>query len=154
MTQDDSRDKAGRGATDGGAEGDRGAPAQGGGDRPTGRKTYWAEERTDWAEDRTILANERTFAGWMRTGLTALAVAIGLHAVFEEVRPEWAPKAVASVFILAAVLIFAASAQRSYSAQKRIDSHSASAQPARRMTVLAVMLSVGAVALAGVLWML
>ena len=41
-----------------------------------------AENRTDWAEDRTILANERTFAGWMRTGMASLAVAIGLKAVF------------------------------------------------------------------------
>lgn len=123
-------------------------------DRKTDDKTAWAETRTDWAEDRTILANERTFAGWMRTGLTALAVAIGLHAVFEEVTPEWAPKVVASIFIVAAILIFVAAAQRSYSAQKRIDSHEAETQPARRMTLLSVLLSVGAAALAVVLWML
>ncbi|MDF1729557.1 MAG: DUF202 domain-containing protein, partial [Sulfitobacter sp.] len=45
-------------------------------------KNELAEDRTDWAEDRTILANERTFAGWMRTGMASLAVAIGLKAVY------------------------------------------------------------------------
>ena len=47
-------------------------------------KTEWAEDRTDWAEDRTILANERTFAGWMRTGMAAIAIAVGLKAVFND----------------------------------------------------------------------
>lgn len=116
-------------------------------------RTDWAEDRTDWAEDRTILANERTFASWMRTGLAALAVAIGLHAVFD-VRPEWVPKAAASIFIVAAVLIFVTSAQRSYRAQKRISSHDSSAQPASRMTALALLLSAGSLAVAGVLWVL
>ena len=62
-----------------------------------------AQDRTDWAEDRTIQANERTFAGWMRTGMGALGVAIALRAVFGEFDPTWAAKAVASIFILLAI---------------------------------------------------
>lgn len=119
-----------------------------------GTKTEWAQERTDWAEDRTILANERTFAGWMRTGLTALAVAIGLHAVFGEFQPTWAAKAVATVFIVAAILTFGAAAQRSRQAQRRIDSHDSASQPTWRMTALAVVLSLGALATGAVLWMI
>ncbi|MEY8838652.1 DUF202 domain-containing protein, partial [Cribrihabitans sp. XS_ASV171] len=40
-------------------------------------KTDMAESRTDWAEDRTLLANERTYAGWLRTGMAAVALALG-----------------------------------------------------------------------------
>lgn len=123
-------------------------------DHPSHSKTAWAEDRTDWAEDRTVLANERTFAGWMRTGMTALAVAIGLHAVFGELQPAWIAKATASVFILAAILIFAAAAQRSHKAQVRIDSHVSSSQPAWRMTTLAVILCIASLATAGVLWLI
>jgi putative membrane protein len=123
-------------------------------DSDTATRQDWAEERTDWAEDRTLLANERTFAGWMRTGMTALAVAIGLQAVFGELQPTWAAKATATAFIIAAILIFAAAAQRSHTAQRRIESHDSAAQPAWRMTVLAVILSLGSVATGIVLWMI
>ena len=60
-----------------------------------------AEDRTHWAEDRTSLANERTFAGWMRTGMAAIGVAIGLKAVFGAFEPTWMAKAVASIFLAA-----------------------------------------------------
>ena len=43
-----------------------------------------ADARTAWAEDRTVLANERTFAGWMRTGMACIALALGLKAVFKD----------------------------------------------------------------------
>lgn len=42
-----------------------------------GRKNEMAKDRTDWAEDRTALANERTFAGWMRSVMAAVAIAMG-----------------------------------------------------------------------------
>lgn len=54
------------------------------------------------AEDRTSMANERTFSSWMGTGLGA----IGMKAVFGAFEPTWAAKAVASIFIAIAILIF------------------------------------------------
>ena len=69
-------------------------------------KTEWAERRTDWAEDRTVLANERTFAGWLRTGLAAVAVAIGFQAVVSDFEPTWAAKTVATMFLVAALVTF------------------------------------------------
>ena len=117
-------------------------------------RTDWAEDRTDWAEDRTILANERTFAGWMRTGMAALAVGIGLKAVFGDFDPTWVAKSVATLFVVAAVLIFWAAALQSRKAQKRIASHSTSVQSHKRMTTLAILLSAGSVATGAILWWL
>lgn len=117
-------------------------------------KNDLAEERTDWAEDRTILANERTFAGWMRTGMASLAVAIGLKAVFGAFEPTWAAKLVASIFIVAAVYIFWAAHHSAYKTLKRLDEHQANAQPNGRMKILAIILSVASVAIGAVLWAL
>jgi putative membrane protein len=65
-----------------------------------------SQHRTDMAEDRTSMANERTFSSWMGTGLGAIGVAIGMKAVFGAFEPTWAAKAVASIFIAIASLIF------------------------------------------------
>ncbi len=120
----------------------------------TDDSTELAKDRTDWAEDRTILANERTFAGWMRTGMACIALALGLKAVFREAQVEWLPKSVAVFFCLLAILIFAAAAQQSRKAQDRIDQHDTEAQPSRRMAIIAALLSAGAAATAGILWTL
>ena len=117
-------------------------------------KTQLAKDRTDWAEDRTLLANERTFAGWMRTGMACVALALGLKAVFRETDPTWIAKSVATVFIVAAVSIFWGSALKSKQAQERIQEHDTEAQPSHRMTVLAGILTVGALATGAILWAL
>ncbi|WP_262386605.1 hypothetical protein ROLI_029970 [Roseobacter fucihabitans] len=65
-----------------------------------------ADTRTAWAEDRTMLANERTFAGWMRTGMACVALALGLKAVFKDTDYPLIAKSVAEVFIVVAILIF------------------------------------------------
>jgi putative membrane protein len=116
--------------------------------------TDLAEDRTDWAEDRTILANERTFAGWMRTGMAALAVAIGLKAVFGPFEPTWAAKLVASIFIAAAIYIFWAAHDAATKTLQRLNDHHAHAQPNGRMKVISIIFSIASVGIGAILWML
>jgi len=113
-----------------------------------------AGQRTDWAEDRTILANERTFASWMRTGMACVGVALGLKAVFGSTDHPYVAKAVAELFIITAVIIFASAARRGYLAQKRIDDHDTTAQSHIGMIITASALAVGAVAAGIILWLL
>ena len=113
-----------------------------------------AENRTNWSEDRTILANERTFAGWMRTGMASLAVAIGLRAVFGEFEPTWAAKAVATIFVAAAIYIFWAAHDTATKTLKQLEDHHANAQPNSRMKMLALIFSAASAAVGGILWML
>ena len=124
------------------------------GTEETDDSTELAKDRTDWAEDRTLLANERTFAGWMRTGMACVALALGMRAVFDGTEPTWIAKAVSTVFIAAALGIFYASADKSRAAQRRITAHDAEAQPHKRMTAIAAILSLGAVATGALLWAL
>ncbi|MFD2738213.1 DUF202 domain-containing protein [Sulfitobacter aestuarii] len=117
-------------------------------------KNDLAENRTDWAEDRTILANERTFAGWMRTGMASLAVAIGLKAVFGAFDPTWVAKAAATIFVIAAVYIFWAAHDTATKTLERLNDHHANAQPNRRMKAMAVVFSIASFAVGAILWML
>lgn len=113
-----------------------------------------ARDRTDWAEDRTILANERTFAGWMRTGMACVALAIGLRAVFGPFEPTWVPKAVASTFILAAVFIFWSARRQACATMARLNEHHADAQTSGYFTSLSIVLSVAALLTGFILWLL
>lgn len=117
-------------------------------------KTQMAKDRTDWAEDRTVLANERTFAGWMRTGLAAVAVALGLRAVFQAFEPTWVPKAVASIFVAAAVFIFYSAERQASETLQRLDDHAATARSSGAMRLTALAFGLGAILTGGVLWLL
>ena len=124
-------------------------------DRPDlEKRVSWAENRTEWAEDRTVLANERTFAGWMRTGLASIAVALGLKAVFYDFQPSWVPRAVAMIFVISAIFVFWAAWRNASRTSKRINNHDVKQQSRPRMAAMAAMLSVGAAAIGGILWML
>ena len=113
--------------------------------------TKLARQRTDWAEDRTILANERTFAGWMRTGMASVALALGLRAVFRPFEPTWVPKAVATIFIIVAVMIFFSAWKDAKRTAAQMTEHDANAKSAQKMAQLALILSLGAVLTGGVL---
>lgn len=118
------------------------------------QRTDMAEDRTEWAEDRTILANERTFAAWMRTGMAAVAIAIGLKAVFGAFEPTWAAKAVATVFIIVALLIYGVAQRSAHTTHRRLSDHDANAQPPRNFTIIAIIMALGSFATGVVLWKL
>ncbi len=113
-----------------------------------------AQDRTDWAEDRTIMANERTFSSWMGTGLGAIGVAIGLKAVFGAFEPTWAAKAVASLFLLAAILIFWSARHQACKTFSRLRESDVEATPTRNFTLLAAIMTFAALATGVILWSL
>lgn len=118
------------------------------------RKTKWAEDRTDWASDRTIMANERTFNSWMGTGLGAVGVAIGLKAVFGEFEPTWAAKAVATMFLLTAIVVFWAARRQACLTIERLTETDAAPMPTKNYTLLASLMTCATLATGAVLWSL
>ena len=116
--------------------------------------TDLAEERTDWAEDRTVLANERTFAGWMRTGMAAIALALGLKALFGSFEPTWVAKSVATLFLLVAIAIFWAARRKAHDTLKRLQSHASNPMTDSSFTWLAAVFTLGAIATGVILWAL
>jgi len=82
-----------------------------------------ARERTDFAEDRTILANERTFGSWLRTGFGGIGIGLGFHALFGKIQPIWLPRAIASAFLVIAIIIFVAAERRASTVIHRLHTH-------------------------------
>ena len=109
--------------------------------------------KTELAEDRTLLANERTFAGWMRTSLGCIGIALAFHALFRAIEPLWLPKAAATLFLLIAVQIAWASVRRAASVRQRVDPHLADAARPMNLEVVAGAISLGAGLVAAIFWL-
>ena len=111
-----------------------------------------SNKRTRWSEDRTLMANERTFNSWMGTGLGCVGVAIGMKAVFGAFEPTWAAKAVASIFLFTAVLLFWAARNQACQTRNRLHSTDAKIRSGKSFTLVAILMSIGTVATGAILW--
>ncbi|MDM7956086.1 DUF202 domain-containing protein [Blastomonas sp.] len=120
----------------------------------TDDRTELAQDRTDYAEDRTILAHERSFAGWVRTGMAAVGIALGFHALFRTLNPDWIPKSIASAFLLVAIYIFLSAERRARRIVDRLDAHQVSALKPMRIRLLAWLLTLTTIALMVAMWAL
>ncbi|SRR6056297_878808 len=117
-------------------------------------KSDLAEQRTSWAADRTLLANERTFAGWMRTGLSAVAIGLGFQAIFRAAEPTWLAKLGATGFIGIGVFIYIVALRAALKLRSRVNSDDA--EPLRRCHLIAitVLMTAGSLMLAVILWLM
>ena len=118
------------------------------------RSTIMAESRTDWAEDRTIMALERTFAGWMRTAFAAIAIGIGFRALFGAFNPPWLAKAIATGFLLLAILFALGAERRACRAFNRLTSHAIDSPKLPNIKLIAYSISIGSVLLIIAFWVL
>lgn len=71
-----------------------------------------ADRRTRLAANRTVFAAERTYAAWVRTGLVALAAAVGAKTTLGDVLPEWGVLATGTVLALFGAFCFGAAVWR------------------------------------------
>ncbi len=117
-------------------------------------KTDLAEDRTDWAEDRTALANERTFAGWLRTGMASLGIAIAIEAIFNETQPTWLAKSAASLFVGAGICVFVAAYVKSCRTAERLTAHASHPMAQQSLLLITFALISGAIGVGALLWMI
>lgn len=110
--------------------------------------------RNDLAEDRTILANERTFAGWMRTALGCVAIGVGFHALFQKMEPAWLPKAIATGFVLLAILVIVLAERRACAVMSRLHPHTIETARPINLRLFTAVISLGAAALVAAIWLL
>ena len=113
-----------------------------------------AEDRTDLAEDRTVLASERTFAGWLRTGFAATGIALAFNALFVRLEPPWVPRAVATMFLVIAVMIFAGAERRAVEVLGKLDAHRVRTLKTRNIRWIAFLSITATVALIATIWLL
>lgn len=117
-------------------------------------KTELASDRTDLAEDRTLLANERTFAGWMRTGLSSVGIALGFHALFNAMSPPWVPRLISTVFLILGILVFWAAEHRATQVCRRLEAHQVETLGGTNMRLIAFVLTIATMALIAAIWLL
>ncbi|MDY6924524.1 MAG: DUF202 domain-containing protein [Pseudomonadota bacterium] len=122
-------------------------------DRGEGRAEL-AEDRTDLAEDRTAMANERTFAGWARTAMAAIGIGLAFNALFNAMEPAWAPKAIATVFILLAIFLVVMAERRACAVSARLDTHAGKDLSSMNVRVIAIAIGFGAACLIAGIWLL
>ena len=109
--------------------------------------------RTDLAEDRTILANERTFAGWMRTSLACVAIGVGFHALLQKMQPLWVPRAIATAFLLLAIVVIVSAQRRASAVMERLSVHVIVSAKPINLKLFAGAISAGAAALIAAIWL-
>lgn len=112
-----------------------------------------AEQRTEFAEDRTLLANERTFAGWMRTGLAAIGIGVGFHALFQKMEPDWIPRAIATVFMLVGIAIVIAAERRACRVKERLDEHVVESAQSMNLKLFSWAMAAATLALIAAIWL-
>jgi inner membrane protein YidH len=113
-----------------------------------------ARMRTDFAEDRTVLANERTFASWTRTGFAAIGIGLGFHALFGRIEPLWVPRAVATAFLLIAIIIFVAAERRACVVIRRLHTHKVETVKIGVVRLITIVTVAATVALIAAIWLL
>ena len=113
-----------------------------------------AQDRTNFAEDRTVLAHERSFAGWVRTGMASVGIALGFTALFQALEPVWVPKAIASIFLLIAIFVFASAQRRACGILNRLRSHTVVTRKPVRIRLLTSAPIAAAIALDAAIWWL
>lgn len=113
-----------------------------------------ASDRTDLAEDRTVMANERTFAGWARTAMAAIGIGLAFNALFNAMEPAWAPKAIATVFILLAIFLVVMAERRACAVSARLNAHAGKDLSTMNVRLIALGIGVGAACLIAGIWLL
>ena len=109
--------------------------------------------RTALAEDRTILANERTFAGWMRTSLGCIAIGIGFHALFNRMDPGWLPRAIATAFLLLAIVLVVLAERRAAAVMERLSAHVVRTARPMNLRAFTAVIALGAASLIAAIWL-
>ena len=113
-----------------------------------------ARVRTDFAEDRTVLANERTFASWVRTGFAGIGIGLAFHALFGRIEPLWVPRAVATAFLVIAIIIFLAAERRACHVIRRLHTHQVETVKVGVVRLITVVTVAATLALIAALWLL
>lgn len=112
-----------------------------------------AEDRTELAEDRTLMAVERTMASWMGASMGAIGVGLGFRAIFGEIEPAWVPRAMATFFMLMAIIIVMGARQRACRALARLSSHMVDPPNTTGLNIAAYGIAFGAALLTVGIWM-
>jgi putative membrane protein len=108
-------------------------------------KNDYPDNRTNWAHERTRLAKERTFSAWLRSGLSAVGVGLGLVKLLPSVEPRWMMQTIGGLFIAAGGVIFVMGYQTYSTVIKKLEKDGFEGIPSFFMGVLTAIMLLGAI---------
>jgi putative membrane protein len=84
--------------------------------------------------------------------MAAVGIGLGFNALFQALQPPWVAKAIASSFLLIAVLVFVSAERRACTTLGRLDSHQIKELKPMRIRLLAWLLITATLALLVAIW--
>ena len=103
------------------------------------------DSRTNWAHERTRLAKERTFSSWVRSGLSAIGVGLGLVKLLPDVEPHWMMQLIGILFIGAGTIVFVVGYVTYHNVMRKLENEGFRGIPTLFMGVLTSMMLLGAI---------
>jgi putative membrane protein len=113
-----------------------------------------SQQRTDLSEDRTVLSIERTFASWFRTGFASVGIGLGFQALFVKMQPLWAPRAIATLFLLLGAFLFVSAELRAHKVLEGLSAHRVKEFKNARLRLITWVACLGVAALIVAVWVL
>lgn len=90
----------------------------------------------------------------MRTGLAAVGIGLGFHALFGKLEPTWLPRAIATMFILIGISVFYVAQKKGCEVVDRLNAHHSKPVQRVNLRVIAIVMSLASAALVVGLWMM
>jgi putative membrane protein len=86
--------------------------------------------------------------------MAAVGIGLGFNALFGELQPPWAPKALATAFLVIAIFVFLAAQRRAIAITSRLEPHAIKALKPMNIRLLSLALTAATAALIAAIWAL
>lgn len=90
----------------------------------------------------------------MRTSLASVAIGVGFHALFPKVEPPWVPRAIATAFLLLAIVVILSAERRAASVMGRLSANVVVTARPVNLKFFAGSISVAAAVLIAAIWLI
>lgn len=90
----------------------------------------------------------------MRTGMSAVGIALGFHALFNRMDPSWVPRSISTAFLVTAIFIFWSAERRAAAVCRRLDTHRIRGMHSVNLRLMAIVMTLAALALIAAIWLL
>ncbi len=90
----------------------------------------------------------------MRTSLGCVAICVAFQGLFSAMQPSWVPRAIATGFLILAVLVIVMAERRAAAVLERLSTHAIITAKVVYLRMFALLISLGAAALAIAIWTL
>ena len=89
----------------------------------------------------------------MRTSLASVAIGVGFHALFSRMEPAWVPRAIATAFLLLAIIVILSAERRAAAVMERLSAHVVVTARTINLRIFAAAVALGSAALIAAIWL-